>query len=112
MGPVIVLTATIGLTWILFILPQQRRIRAHRALVERLEVGDEVMTSSGMYGTISALDEETASLEVAPGTVVRFARGAVARRLADEEVEAPAAPSRPTGTAADRAASDQDRTGS
>lgn len=85
MGPIIVLAVTLGLTWLLFILPQQRRIRAHQAVVARLQVGDEVMTTSGMYGTITALDDETASLEIAPGTTVRFARGAVARLLGEEQ---------------------------
>jgi preprotein translocase subunit YajC len=85
MGPIIVLAATLGLTWLLFILPQQRRIKAHQAVVASLEVGDEVMTTSGMYGTVTELDEETATLEIAPGTAVRFARGAVAQRLVDEE---------------------------
>jgi preprotein translocase subunit YajC len=76
MGPVIVLAATIGLTWLLFILPQQRRIKAHQATVAALKVGDRVMTTSGMFGTITDLDDETFHLEVAPGTVVQFARGA------------------------------------
>jgi preprotein translocase subunit YajC len=87
MGPIIVLAVTLGLTWVLFILPQQRRIRAHQAVVARLEVGDEVMTTSGMYGTITALDDESATIEVAPGTAIRFARGAVAQLVGDAPVE-------------------------
>ena len=85
MGPIIVLAATLGLTWLLFILPQQRRIKAHQAVVASLAIGDEVMTTSGMYGTVTALDDETATIEIAPGTLVRFARGAVAQRLEDED---------------------------
>ena len=84
MGPIIVLAATLGLTWLLFILPQQRRIKAHRAVVASLQVGDEVMTTSGIYGTVTALDDESATLEIAPNTPVRFARGAVAQRFDDE----------------------------
>jgi preprotein translocase subunit YajC len=84
MGPVIVLAVTLGLTWLLFILPQQRRVRAHQATVARLQVGDDVMTTSGLYGTVMALDEQTASIEIASGTVVRFARGAVAQIVDDE----------------------------
>lgn len=84
MGPFIVLAATLALTWLLFILPQQRRIKAHQALVATLDVGDEVMTSSGIYGTITALDDETAAIEVAADTVLRFAKGAVARRVSEE----------------------------
>lgn len=89
MEALIVLAVTLGLTWVLFILPQQRRIKEHKATVERLQVGDEVMTTAGLYGTVVALDEEIVTLEVAPGTSVRFARGAVGRRLADEAAPEP-----------------------
>ena len=102
MGPFLLLAGTFLLMWVLFILPQQRRLRAHQAVVRSLEVGDEVMTTAGLYGTITALEDEAdvVHLEIAEGTVVRLARGAIAQRLG-EEPEAP--PERPAGTAADRA---------
>jgi preprotein translocase subunit YajC len=110
MGALLILVVTFLLIWGLFIVPQQRRVKAHQALVTRLEVGDDVMTSTGLYGTITELDDEIAWLELAPGTVVRSARGAIARRLAEEQVDAPApatpstpSSSRPATTAADRA---------
>jgi preprotein translocase subunit YajC len=104
MGPFLLLAGTFLLMWVLFILPQQRRMRSHRELVGSLEVGDDVMTTAGMYGTITAIDEDddVVHLEIAPGTVVRFARGAVAQRLGVEE-EPAVPPARPSGTAADRA---------
>lgn len=70
--------------WFLIIRPQQRRVKAHQALVARLQVGDEVMTTSGFYGRIVAVEDADIRLELAPGTVVRIARGAVARRLGEE----------------------------
>lgn len=110
MGALLILAVTFLLIWGLFILPQQRRVKAHQALVTRLEVGDEVMTSTGLYGTITQLDDEIAWLELAPGTVVRSARGAIARRLVEERTDAEPEPtptksstSRPASTAADRA---------
>ena len=48
------------------------------------------MTTGGLFGRITRLEQDTLDLEVAPGTVVRFARGAVARRMGD--VAAPEAP--------------------
>lgn len=104
MGALLILVVTFLLIWGLFILPQQKRIKAHQALVSRLQVGDEVMTSTGLYGTITDLDDEIAWLELAPGTVVRSARGAIARRLSEEAAPEPGAPpARPAATAADRA---------
>lgn len=84
MGALILLAVTFLLMWVLFILPQQRRVKAHQALVARLQVGDEVMTTSGFYGRIVAVEDADIRLELAPGTVVRIARGAVARRLGEE----------------------------
>jgi preprotein translocase YajC subunit len=48
--------------WAIVILPQQRRMRAHRALVSVLQEGDEVMTTSGILGTITAIDDEVLHL--------------------------------------------------
>jgi preprotein translocase subunit YajC len=81
MGALLILAVTFGLMWVLFILPQQRRVRAHQALVSTVAVGDEVMTTAGVFGVVKSLDAEVAELEVAPGVVMRFARGAIARRV-------------------------------
>jgi preprotein translocase subunit YajC len=64
--------------------PQQRRIAAVRAVQQALELGDEVITTSGIYGTITALRDEYVELEIAPNVVVKLARGAIGSRLADE----------------------------
>jgi len=73
--------------YLIVILPQQRRVRAHQALVNVLEVGDEVMTTSGILGTVTAMDDEVLHLEVAPGVTLRVVRGAVARRMNEPEPE-------------------------
>jgi preprotein translocase subunit YajC len=73
--------------WAIVILPQQRRMRAHQALVSVLEVGDEVMTTSGILGTITAIDDEVLHLEVAPGVTLRIVRAAIARRMNEPEPE-------------------------
>ena len=111
MPALILLAVTFLLMWVLFIFPQQRRLKAHQALVARLEVGDEVMTTSGLFGTITELEDEVVHLEVAAGTVVRLARGAVARRIGEEPEPEPEpepdgtgdAVEVPSETAADRA---------
>ena len=73
--------------WAIVILPQQRRMRAHNALVAVLEEGDEVMTTSGILGTITAIDDEVLHLEVAPGVTLRIVRAAIARRMNEPEPE-------------------------
>ena len=88
MGPLLALLITFGLMWVLLILPQQRRMRQHQAVVASLQAGDEVVTAGGVYGTIISVDEDTLAVEVAPGVVLRVLRSAVSQRLApDDEVE-------------------------
>lgn len=81
MGSILILVVTFSLMWVLFILPQQRRVKRHRELVASLAVGDEVVTTAGMRGRITNLDDELAHIEIAEGVVVRFARGAVASKV-------------------------------
>lgn len=74
--------------YLLFIRPQRNRQRQTLAMQRQLTVGQEVVTASGLYGTIVGLDEDTVSLEISPGVVSRWARGAVARVVAGESADA------------------------
>jgi preprotein translocase subunit YajC len=82
MGPLLALLVTFGLMWVLLILPQQRRMRQHQAVVASLRAGDEVVTAGGVYGTIISVAEETLAVEVAPGIVLQVLRSAVSQRVA------------------------------
>lgn len=66
--------------------PQQRRMAEARNLQGALTPGDEIMTTSGIFGRIVRLGDDDLDLEIAPGTVIRCARGAVARRSATDGV--------------------------
>ena len=56
---------------------QRRRQRAVQDLQSNLKVGDEVTTTSGLLGRISAIDDTVVTLEVSPGVLVRFDRRAI-----------------------------------
>jgi preprotein translocase subunit YajC len=73
--------------YLLLIRPQQKRARQQRELVGSLETNDRVVTIGGLYGTITAVDDDTISLEVAPGTTITMAKQAISRRLVDDEDE-------------------------
>lgn len=75
---VIYLAVLAAAFFFLIVMPQRRRMTAHRALMASLETGDAVVTTGGIYGTIRDLDGTTVALEIAPGVVVRVARGAIA----------------------------------
>lgn len=70
----------IVLLWVLVILPQQRRLKAHKAFVQTLAVGDEVITTAGLYGTVTSISDDRATLEIAPGVEVTTARFAIGER--------------------------------
>ena len=55
-------------------------------LQSQIQAGDEVLTTSGIYGRITRLGEADAELEIAPGTVIHIARGAIGQRIEPESV--------------------------
>lgn len=75
------------LFWFLIIRPQRRRAHELGAVQRGLVPGTEVMLGSGIYGRVVAVADDSVSLEVAPGTVVKVARQAVVRVV--EAVEPP-----------------------
>jgi preprotein translocase subunit YajC len=77
----------IGLFYFMLIRPQKKRVEAHRNLLESTRIGDEVVTIGGMHGVIRGMGEDDVEVEIAPGTVVRFVKSAIARRVTQDEVE-------------------------
>lgn len=75
--------------YLLLIRPQQKRARQQRELVGSLAINDRVVTIGGLYGTVTAVDDEsgTIRLEVAPATTVTMAKQAVNRRLFEDDGE-------------------------
>lgn len=71
--------------YFLMIRPQRTRMRALRDTQATISPGAEVMTTAGMYGSVIDLDDETVTLEIAPGVRARFARAAVAKVLSPVE---------------------------
>ena len=67
--------------WLLLVRPTQRRQRELSRMQSALEVGDEVMLTSGVYATVHQLDEADVHVEIAPGVRIKVARGAVGQVL-------------------------------
>ena len=75
----------IGAFYLLLWRPQQRRIAMVRALQSDLRQGDEILTTSGIHARVVRLGDDDADLEIAPGTVIRVARGAIGQVLTDHD---------------------------
>ena len=72
--------------YFLLILPQQKRQKQLREMLAALKKGDKVVTSSGLWGTVSNIGKETVTLQIADNTKVKIQREHIARvRTGDEE---------------------------
>ena len=73
--------------WALLIVPQQRRTKAHREMLSALDVGDEVLTSAGVYGTIAEFDGETVFLAVNDALEIKITKASIAERVQYADAE-------------------------
>ncbi len=78
--------------YLLVLRPRQKKVRQQAEMQSAMAPGDEVVTIGGLYGTVTQVDDDIVTLEVAPGVQTRYARGAISRVIspvsADEETEA------------------------
>jgi len=64
--------------YFLLIRPQQKRAKDHRALLTSLKVGDQVLTSGGIYGRVTGLRDDVLTLEISDKVRVKVSRGHIA----------------------------------
>ena len=64
--------------YFLLIRPQQKKAKDHKAILDNLKKGDNVITQGGMYGKIAAIQDQTIVLEIADKVRVRVARPYIA----------------------------------
>jgi len=62
---------------------QRRRTQQVQALQASLAVGDEVVTTSGLYGTIVAIDDAVVTLDTGAGATLRYDRRAIGMRATE-----------------------------
>ena len=68
---------------VFILVSQRRRAQQVQALQSSLAVGDEIVTTSGLYGTIVAIDEKVVTLDTGTGSTLRFDRRAVGMRASE-----------------------------
>ena len=81
MGSLLFPIVLIAIMYFIMIRPQMKRAKEHRAMVDKLAVGDEVITNGGIAGTVRALGEAFVTVEVANGVELRVQKGAVSNVL-------------------------------
>ncbi len=70
-----------ALMYFMVIRPQMKKAKEHRAMVEALAKGDEVITSGGIAGRITELGDVFATVEIAPNTQIKLQRSAISAVL-------------------------------
>jgi len=85
MEPLIFIAVIVGLLWLLVIRPQRRRASDHASMIGNVSENDEIVTAGGLYGRILRIDNDVLTVEIAPETTVRIARGAIAGIITEKE---------------------------
>ena len=73
--------------YLLIVMPQKNRQKKHRAMVEALKPGDQIVTSGGIYGTIMGVQPDRIELKVAANVKIDITKSAVGAILDGEKIE-------------------------
>jgi preprotein translocase subunit YajC len=92
---ILVIVAFIAIFYFMMLRPQQRKQKAHMALLNSLKKGDTIIMASGMYGTVKKVsDDQIVEVEIAKGVTIKINRRAVSEIIRDKAEARAAAPSR------------------
>lgn len=85
----------IGVVFYLLIMrPARNRQKKQQQMMSALQPGSRIMTTAGIFGTVVEIDDDNASIEIAPGVTIRVVKAAIGRVLDEPEspeLEAPPA---------------------
>ena len=77
MEMIVVLGVMFVIMYFLTIRPQQKRAKEHRAMIDALQKGDEVLAAGGIAGRVSKVDDGYIALEIAQGVEIRVQKASV-----------------------------------
>jgi preprotein translocase subunit YajC len=70
-APLLMMVVFIAIFYFLLIRPQQKKAKEHQAMVQRLSVGDEVVTTGGILGKVIEVGDTFVTLEIADGVRIK-----------------------------------------
>jgi len=85
--PLLLLVGLFALMYFMVIRPQSQRRKQMAQMQQSVTLGSEILTIGGLYGTVVAIDDESVTLEVAPGVTNRYARLAIGKVLPTDEID-------------------------
>ena len=75
--------------YFLLIRPQQKKTKQHREMISNLKKGDRIVTSGGIHGRITGMDDTTLTVEIADKVRVKVARGNVGAKISSSSQAQP-----------------------
>jgi preprotein translocase subunit YajC len=84
---VIIMALMLGVMYVLMIRPQRQKQAQQQTMIETAGVGDDVLTTGGIYGTITEAEGDDIVVEIATGLHVHMTRRGIAAVLPPEEEE-------------------------
>lgn len=78
MGYLIIIVVLFAVMWLFLVRPQRRKQVEQAQMQDALEPGNEVLTAGGIHGTVRDIEDAIVHVEIAPGTVIRLDRRAIA----------------------------------
>ena len=89
-SPLIPIFLMLGIMWFFLIRPQQKKQKEHRNMLQNLKKGDRIVTSGGLHGRITGMNDATLTVEIADKVRVKINRGYVAGLAQQASQAAPA----------------------
>ena len=83
----IVMVLMLGVMYVLLIRPQRARQQQHQSMIDQCGVGEDVLTTGGIYGTITQVEGDDLVVEIADGVSVHMTRRGIAAVLPPEDEE-------------------------
>jgi preprotein translocase subunit YajC len=83
----IVMVLLLGVMYVLMIRPQRKRQQDHQSMIDSCGVGEDVLTTGGIYGTVTRAEGDDLVVEIADGITVHMTRRGIAAVLPPEEEE-------------------------
>jgi preprotein translocase subunit YajC len=83
----IVMALLLVVMYVLMIRPQRRRQQEQQSMIEGAGVGDDILTTGGIYGTVRQAEGDDIVVEIADGLSVHMTRRGIAAVLPPEEIE-------------------------
>ena len=87
-GPFVPMLIMMSILYFIWIRPAQKERKTHQTMLEALKRGDDVIMTSGVFGTITDITDKTYVLEIAKNVKIKVLKSAVSRRAEDPKAAA------------------------